>query len=76
MSHESPVPPGNQSPYPIDELPHAHPALLPPVVEKQRQPRALLIGGAIATVGVAALGGLGAFLLGRRNKPGRGRRKT
>ncbi|MDB5682262.1 MAG: hypothetical protein JWO16_2067 [Sphingomonas bacterium] len=70
MSHEPPVPPDNQSPYPIAEPPHEHPAPLPPVAEKTGPPKALLIGGAIAAVGATALAGLAAMLLGRRkSKP-------
>ena len=70
MSHEPPVPPDNQSPYPIEEPPHEHPAPLPPVAKPESgPPRTLLIGGAIAAAGVAAIGGLAAFLL--RRKPRR-----
>ena len=69
MSHEPPVPPDNQSPYPIAEPPHEHPAPLPPVAKPESSPpRPLLIGGVIAA-GVAAIGGLAALLL--RRRPGR-----
>ncbi|MGN6817732.1 MAG: hypothetical protein ACTHJR_03575 [Sphingomonas sp.] len=70
MTHEPPVPPDNQSPYPIAEPPHEHPAPLPPVIpsaERADPPRALLIGGAIAAAGLAAIGGLAAVLLRRRS---------
>lgn len=67
MSHEPPVPPDNQSPYPIAEPPHEHPAPLPPVVAKETASKALLIGGAIAAVGTAALAGLAAVLLRRKS---------
>jgi hypothetical protein len=69
MTHEPPVPPDNQSPYPIIEPAHEHrtppPALRPE--EASGPPRKLLVGGAIAAAGVAAIGGLAAFLL-RRGK--------
>jgi hypothetical protein len=69
MSHEPPVPPDNQSPYPIAEPPHEHPAPLPPVVESETgPPRALLIGG-VAAAGLAVVGGIAAFLF--RRKPRR-----
>ncbi|HEX7692993.1 MAG TPA: hypothetical protein VF409_00785 [Sphingomonas sp.] len=73
MTHEPPVPPDNQSPYPIAQPPHEHHAA-PPALESEPvsehssgPPRMLLIGGAIAAAGVAAIGGLAAFLL-RRGK--------
>ena len=65
MSHEPPVPPDNQSPYPIAEPLHEHP--LPPVTARKDASKALLIGGAIAAVGTAALAGFAAVLL--RRKP-------
>jgi hypothetical protein len=71
MTHEPPVPPDNQSPYPIAEPPHAHHAP-PPAPEHGEEPsgppRMLLVGGAVAA-GVAAIGGLTAFLL-RRGRSG------
>jgi len=69
MTHEPPVPPDNQSPYPIAEPPHEHhePLPAPEPEEPSSPPRKLLVGGAIAAVGVAAIGGLAAFLL-RRGK--------
>gem|GEM_PF-1439119 len=67
MSHEPPVPPNNQSPYPIAEPPHDDPAPLPPVAAREGSSKALLIGGAIAAVG-AATAGIAAVLL-RRGKP-------
>jgi hypothetical protein len=87
MSHEPPVPPDNQSPYPIAEPPHEQPDPLPPVAEKEGPSKALVIGGAIAAVGTAALAGLAAFLLRRKPKDprptarkapaaGRGRSRT
>ena len=80
MTHEPPVPPDNQSPYPIAEPPHEHHA--PPAPEPEEEPsgppRMLLVGGAVAA-GVAAIGGLTAFLL-RRGRSGtkaaKSRRKT
>lgn len=68
MSHEPPVPPDNQSPYPIAEPPHDHAAPLPDPepAEPAGPPRTLLVGGAIAAAGLAAIGGLTAFLLRRR----------
>ena len=69
MSHEPPVPPENRSPYPIAEPPHEHHAPPPaPESEEQSGPsRKLLVGGAVAAAGLAAIGGLTAFLL-RRGK--------
>jgi hypothetical protein len=70
MTHEPPVPPDNQSPYPIAEPPHVHHAPPPapePEEEQSGPPRMLLVGGVVAA-GVAAIGGLTAFLL-RRGKP-------
>lgn len=67
MTHEPPVPPDNQSPYPIAEPPHEHHAPLPapePEEEQSGPARMLLVGGAVAA-GVAAIGGLAAFLLRR-----------
>lgn len=75
MTHEPPVPPDNQSPYPIAEPPHEHHAPPPapePAEEKSGPPRMVLVGGAIAAAGVAAIGGLAAFLLRR----GKSRAKT
>lgn len=69
MTHEPPVPPDNQSPYPIAEPPHEHRAPPPAPEPEEGQsgpPRVLLVGGAVAA-GVAAIGGLAAFLL-RRGK--------
>jgi hypothetical protein len=69
MTHEPPVPPDNQSPYPIAEPPHEHHATPPapePEEEQSGRARTLLVGGAVAA-GVAAIGGLTAFLL-RRGK--------
>ena len=69
MTHEPPVPPDNQSPYPIAEPPHEHHEPLPapePEEEQSGPARMLLLGGAVAA-GVAAIGGLAAFLL-RRGK--------
>lgn len=69
MTHEPPVPPDNQSPYPIAEPPHEHHAPSPapePEEEQSGRARMLLVGGAVAA-GVAAIGGLTAFLL-RRGK--------
>jgi len=71
MTYEPPVPPDNQSPYPIAEPPHEHHAP-PPAPEPEPEapsgpPRMLLVGGAIAAAGVAVIGGLAAFLL-RRGK--------
>ena len=69
MTQEPPVPPDNQSPYPIAEPPHEHHAPPPapePEEEQSGPPRILLVGGAVAA-GVAAIGGLTAFLL-RRGK--------
>ena len=69
MTHEPPVPPDNQSPYPIAEPPHEHhaPPSVPEPNEPAGPPRKLLVGGAIAAAGLAAIGGLAAFLL-RRGK--------
>jgi hypothetical protein len=82
MTHEPPVPPDNQSPYPIAEPPHEHPAPLPPTVEPAESAgpsRVLLVGGAIAAAGLAAIGGLTALLLRRRGArsatPAKSRRK-
>jgi hypothetical protein len=81
MTHEPPVPPDNQSPYPIAEPPHVHHAP-PPAPESEEEPsgppRMLLVGGAVAA-GIAAVGGLTAFLLRRdkpRSKAAKSRRKT
>jgi len=69
MSHEPPVPPDNQSPYPIEEPPHEHRVPLPPVIESDSgPPRALVISGVVAA-GLAVVGGLAAFLF--RRRPGR-----
>jgi hypothetical protein len=76
MTHEPPVPPDNQSPYPIAEPPHEHhpeppePEADAEVEDSAGSPRILLIGGAIATAGLAAIGGLTAILLRRRSKAG------
>ena len=53
MTHEPPVPPDNQSPYPIAEPPHEHhePLPAPEPEEPSSPPRKLLVGGAIAAVG-------------------------
>ena len=72
MTHEPPVPPDNQSPYPIAEPPHVHHAP-PPAPEPEEEPSGpprMLIGGAVAAAGLAAIGGLAAFLLRRgRSRP-------
>jgi hypothetical protein len=70
MSHEPPVPPDSQSPYPIAEPTHEHhePPPAPEPEERSGPPRMLLVGGAVAA-GVAAIGGLTAFLL-RSGKSG------
>jgi hypothetical protein len=69
MTHEPPVPPDNQSPYPIAEPPHEHHGS-PPALEPEDPsgpPSKLLVGGAVAAAGLAVIGGLAAFLL-RRGK--------
>jgi hypothetical protein len=77
MTHEPPVPPDNQSPYPIAEPSHEHHA--PPPAPEPEEPsspsRKLLVGGAIAAAGVAAIGGLAAFLLRRGKSRSKAKRK-
>jgi hypothetical protein len=81
-SHEPPVPPGNTSPYPRHEPPHAHPAPLPP---KAKTPPArggdtLPIGaiiGAAVTAGALAFGAAALFMARRDTgkKKGRGKKR-
>ena len=77
MSREPPVPPDNQSPYPITELPHGHAA--PPLdaapAERSGPARTLLVGSAIAAAGIAAIGGLTALLLRRGKAASKAKRK-
>lgn len=74
MTHSPPVPPANQSPYPIAEPPHPHPPE-PPVTavaknapaDELRVSPGLIIGAVTAIAAVAA--GVTALLLHRREKP-------
>lgn len=71
MSHQPPVPAGNQSPYPLHEAPHAHPAEPPAGAAVARTPEqsreshgpAFSAGllGALAAAGIAALAAAGAW---------------
>ena len=63
MSHSPPVPPGNQSPYPLQEAPHEHHAASPPDVAAKRptQQDEPLVSGAALGVGLAI--GLGSAAL-------------
>jgi hypothetical protein len=62
MSHSPPVPPGNQSPYPLQEPPHEHHASPPDVAAKRpAQQDEPLVSGAALGVGLAI--GLGSAAL-------------
>lgn len=70
MTHSPPVPPGNQSPFPIEEPPHRHPAPLPPVAAKKTarpssSPSTGLVLGAAAAIAAVGLG-VAATLFARR----------
>ena len=80
MSHEPPIPAGNQSPFPLHEKPHRADGP-PPDAEVARTPdpapavpRGALIGGLIAA-GVAALAAVGAWAYATEPKNKRKARK-
>lgn len=80
MSHEPPIPAGNQSPFPLKEAPHHH-AGPPPGAEVVRTPdpspaiaKGALIGGLVAA-GVAVLAAVGAWAYATEPKNKRKKRK-
>ena len=71
MTHSPPIPAGNQSPYPIQEPPHQHAPVLPPV-ERHEDVPALSTGtviGAAVVAGIGAAAAAAAYFLSVRKAP-------
>lgn len=88
MSHQPPVPAGNQSPYPLHEAPHKHDGAPPAGAAVAKTPESAPASptaklptlsngmiGALAAVGLAALAAAGAWAFAQRADTGKRRKK-